>query len=188
MTKAVPYYPLYAANFIACKPFRLMTIEERGLWITIQMECWVSGSVPSDPNELAQYLGCSLQEIQRSLTQKQFSFLEKVGDELKSPALEEQRREFLDRREQQRLGGIKGAKQKKDKHTAEKLAEDVGQPQGIPTGQPKGSLSHLNSASISSSSINSNQLIKKKMTDEEFESWMDGKQDNSDAYFRASRG
>jgi hypothetical protein len=191
MTKAIPYFPLYAANFIASKPFRLMTIEERGLWITMQLECWVNGSLPADQKELAKYLGCSLEEIQRSFTHKQYSFLEKIGNELKSPELEEQRKEFLERREQQRLGGIEGAKRKKNKQTAEKQAEEQGQPQGIPEGQPKGSLSYINSASIKSSSINSNQLTNKDLTDKEFESWMDDAKDAPDItndYLRASRG
>ena len=59
-----------------------MSIEERGLWITIQMECWVNGSVPSGSKELAQYLGATPEEINRSLTEKQFTFLENIGDEL----------------------------------------------------------------------------------------------------------
>lgn len=191
MTKSVPYFPLYAANFIASKPFRLMTIEERGLWITMQLECWVNGSVPANQNELAKYLGCSIEEIQRSFTQKQYSFLEKIGDELKSPELEEQRKEFMERREQQRLGGIKGAKQKKEKQAVEKLIEAQGQPPAPPEGLPKGSLSYINSASIKSSSINSNQLINKKLTDEQFESWMNDAKDAPDItndYLRASRG
>lgn len=168
-----------------------MTIEERGLWITMQLECWVNGSLPADQKELAKYLGCSLEEIQRSFTHKQYSFLEKIGNELKSPELEEQRKEFLERREQQRLGGIEGAKRKKNKQTAEKQAEEQGQPQGIPEGQPKGSLSYINSASIKSSSINSNQLTNKDLTDKEFESWMDDAKDAPDItndYLRASRG
>ena len=191
MTKAVPYFPLYAANFIASKPFRLMTIEERGLWITMQLECWVNGSVPADQKELAKYLGCSIEEIQRSFTQKQYSFLEKIGDELKSPELEEQRKEFMERREQQRLGGIKGAKQKKENKAVEKLIKEQGQPPAQPEGQPKGSLGYVNSASIKLSSINSNQLTKKELSDKEFDAWMDGytnAPDITNDYLRASKG
>jgi len=191
MTKAVPYFPFYAANFIASKPFRLMTIEERGLWITMQMECWVNGTIPADQKELAKYLGCSLEEIQRSFTQKQYSFLEKVGNELKSPSLDEQRKEFMERREQQRLGGIEGAKRKKNKQTTEKQDKEQSPPQGIPEGQPQGSLSYINSASIKSISINSNQITNNKLTDNQFEAWMDDAEDAPDItndYLRASRG
>jgi hypothetical protein len=187
MTRAVPYFPLYAANFIASKPFRLMTIEERGLWITMQLECWVNGSLPADQKELAKYLGCSLEEIQRSFTQKQYSFLEKIGDELKSPELEEQRKEFMERREKQRIGGQEGAKRKKAKQNSESMHSN----EGIPEGQPKGSLVKFKSASIKSSSINSNQLTKKELSDKEFEAWMDDADDAPDIakdYLRASRG
>ena len=133
--RAVPYYPFYAANLIANKQFRLMTIEERGLWITIQMECWVNGSVPSDPRELAKHLGVSHEEVQRSFTQKQLSFLQKIGEEFKSPELEEQRKEFMVRREKQRIGGMEGAKRKKDKQNLENTLNC----EGIPEGQPAGS-------------------------------------------------
>lgn len=193
MTKAVPYFPLYAANFIASKPFRLMTIEERGLWITMQLECWVNGSVPADQKELAKYLGCSIEEIQRSFTQKQYSFLEKIGDELKSPELEEQRKEFMERREQQRLGGIKGAKQKKENQAVEKLIEAQGQPPALPEGQPKGSLSYINSASIKSSSVNSNQLINKGEISDSNKAWLEAAFDETPKimprdYSKESRG
>jgi hypothetical protein len=164
-----------------------MTIEERGLWISIQMECWVNGSVPSDLKELAKYLGVTYEEVQRSFTQKQLSFLQRMGDELKSPELEEQREEFMVRREKQRIGGMEGAKRKKAKQNSENTLNNG----GIPEGQPKGSLVQFNSASIKSSSINSNQLTNKKLTDKEFEDWMDGSKDAPDItneYLRQSRG
>jgi len=152
MTKPVPYYPFYAANLIANRQFRLMTLEERGLWITIQMECWVNGSVPSDSSELAKYLGVTYEEVQRSFTQKQLSFLKRNGTEFQSPELEEQREEFMLRREKQRLGGHEGAKRKKAKQESEGARKGI----GTPKGQPTGSLTYVNS-----NSINSNQLINK---------------------------
>lgn len=152
MTKPVPYYPFYAANLIANKQFRLMTVEERGLWITIQMECWVNGSVPADPIELARYLGISPEEVQRSFTQKQLSFLKRNGTEFQSPELEIQREEFMLRREKQKLGGQEGAKRKKAKQESEGARNGTGTPRGLPTG----SLTYINS-----NLVNSNQLINK---------------------------
>jgi len=181
MTKPVPYYPLYAANFISSKTFRLMSIEERGLWITIQMECWVNGSVPSGSKELAQYLGATPEEINRSLTEKQFTFLENIGGELKSPELEEYRKEFLDRREKQRLGGIDGAKKKKAKQAEARQIKE----QGTPEAQPKGSLVQINS-----NSFNSSQLLKKELMNDEVKSWIKDYENAPEAtsYLKASRG
>ncbi len=186
--KDVPYFPLYAANLMACKPFRMMSIEERGLWITIQMECWVNGSVPSDSKDLAKYLGITNDEIQRSFTQKQFSFLKKVGNELKSPELEEQRKEYMDRREKQRIGGKQGAERKAEKERQRRIKEDSarqGQPQGMPLGQPKGSLDY-----VKSDSFNSNQLVRSEAIDAENKAWVEDYDNAPDAsaYFKSSRG
>ena len=183
--KPVPYFPLYAANILASKPFKMMTIEERGLWITIQMECWVNGSVPSDLKDLAKYLGVGGDEVQRSFTQKQHSFLQKVGSELKSPDLEVQRKEFMDRREKQRIGGIQGAEKKRQKQ-AKEIQAVQGQPQCIPQGQPKGSLDYLNS-----DSFKLNQLVRSEITDAENKAWVDEYEntpDLSNEYLRASKG
>ena len=189
LMKPVPFFPLYAANCLASKPFKMMTIEERGLWITIQMECWVNGSVPSDLKDLAKYLGLGHDEVQRSFTQKQLSFLQKVGVELKSPELEEYRKKYMDNREQQRLGGIEGAKRKAEKERqrlAKELLSRQGQPQGTPEGNPKGSLIQFNS-----NSINSNQLIRSEVSDAENRAWSEAYEnapDASEEYLRASKG
>ena len=186
--KPVPFFPLFAANFLASKPFRMMSIEERGLWITIQMECWVNGSVPSDLKDLAKYLGVGHDEVQRSFTQKQLSFLQKVGDELKSPELEEYRKNYMDNREQKRLGGIEGARRKAEKER-QRLAEEAlsrqGQPQGIPEGEPKGSLVY-----VKSDSIKSNQLVRSKVIDAKNKAWVEDYDNAPDAiaYLKASRG
>jgi hypothetical protein len=186
--KPVPFFPLFAANCLASKPFKMMTVEERGLWITIQMECWVNGSVPSDLKDLAKYLGVDHDEVQRSFTQKQLSFLQKVGDELKSPELEEQRKKYMDSREQKRLGGIEGAKRKAEKERqrlAKELLNRQGQPQGIPEGDPKGSLIQLNS-----NSFKSNQLVRCEAIDAKNKAWVEDYDNAPDAsaYFKASRG
>lgn len=183
--KPVPYFPLYAANFLASKPFRMMSIEERGLWITIQMECWVNGSVPSDLKDLAKYLGFSNDAVERSFTQKQLSFLQKVGGELKSPELEEYRQGYLATREKQRIGGIEGAEKKRQKKSKEALAIQ-NQSQGQPEGQPEGSLDYVNSDSFKSS-----QLLRNEITNLENKAWVDEYDRTPDlpnSYLRASKG
>lgn len=185
--KDVPYFPLYAANLLASTPFRMMSIEERGLWITIQMECWVNGSVPAEPKDLAKFLRITDDEVQRSYTQRQQSFLEKIGNELKSPELELQRKEYMDRREKQRLGGIHGAKRKAEKERQKQAKEVIamqGQPQGIPEGQPKGSLDY-----VKSNLIKSNQLVRSEAIDE-YKAWVEVYDNAPDAfaYLKASKG
>jgi uncharacterized protein YdaU (DUF1376 family) len=184
--KDVPYFPLYAANIIASRNYKLMSLGERGLWITILMECWVNGGVPADFKQMAKILGFPEQEINQFLSDHQTAFFHIENGQYISRELEEYRQGYLVKREKQRLGGIKGAKEKKAK---QKFVEI--ETQGIPEGQPTGSLIQFNSASIKSNSINSNQLAKKKLTDEEFEAWMDDSKDAPDIaneYLRQSRG
>lgn len=167
MTKPVPFFPLYAANFIASKPYRLMNLRERGLWITLYMEFWVNGALPSDVMELSKLLGFSTTEIEQSLSKLQFSFIENINGELVCKELEEYRQGYLERREKQRLGGIVGAEKKKAKQNSLKKVHSNNE-EGIPLGQPKGSLSYLKS-----NSINSTQLINKEEISESNKAWIE---------------
>jgi hypothetical protein len=134
----------------------------------MQMECWVNGAIPTDRNELAKYLGVLVADIERCFTQTQMSFLYEDGSELKSPELEAQRKEYLDRREKQRIGGIDGAKKKKEKQAARRL-DNI---EGTPKGQPKGSLNCINSNQVNSNLSISNQLIDRRLSTQEFKEWV----------------
>ena len=179
MTKAVPYFPLYAANLIASKPYRLMNLEQRGLWISILMECWVNGAAPSNPKDMAKYLGFSNEEISNAFSSLHYSYFEESDNQFVSRELEEYRQSYLDRRELQRLAGIEGAQRKKakqSKEAEERRAE----------GTPKGSLSYINSSSVSS-----NQLINKEDMSEELKGWVNDYEDSPDLtnqYLKASKG
>ena len=180
MIKDVPYFQLYAANFLANREFRLMSLDERGLLISIYVECWVNNNVPVNQAELAKCLGFSELDVSKALTNRIKSFLvEKEGNYI-SPELEGYREKFIEGRRKQSEGGKAGARKKK-----EKLLGWVGEAEGVPEGQPKGSLIQVNS-----SSINSNQLLNKEFASEEIQSWIDDYDGAPEAvaYFKASRG
>jgi hypothetical protein len=141
------------------------------------MECWVNKSVPSDLADMAKILSLTLDEVKIAYTNLQSTFLHEQGGQIISHELEGYRKGYLEIREKQRLGGIKGAKQKKDK--------EKGGGEGIPEGQPKGSLIQVNS-----NSINSNQLLKKEVMDEEVKAWIRDYESAPEAisYSKASRG
>lgn len=190
MPKPVPYFPLYAANFIASKPYRLMTLQERGLWITLYMEFWVNGPLPSDLKELSKLLGFEVNEVKNALSRLQFSFVEQVNGELVCKELEEYRTQFNEKREKQRLGGIVGAQKKKAKNKQEskiELESFVDIPSGSPQGSPKASLDYINS-----SLINSTQLTKASITFDSNKEWLAQFDGNPTAahsdYQKASRG
>src|SRR5687768_12478294 len=108
----LPWFPLFASNMISDRRYRLMTPCEIAMWITILMECWSNGSVPTDPAALAKYLGWSIEDVKAGLTERVLSFFKEVKGELISPQLEKYWGEVLARRAKQSEGGKKGAKLK----------------------------------------------------------------------------
>lgn len=190
--KDVPYFPLYAANIMASRNYKLMSLGERGLWISITLECWVNGGVPADFKQMAKILGFPEQEIAHFFSSYQTTFFHIENDQYVSRELEEYRKGYLATREKQRLAGLETAEKKREKQRLSKeMYAQAGQPIAIPEGQPVGSLVQFKSASIKSSSINSNQLTRKELSDKEFDAWMDDADDApniTNDYLRASRG
>jgi hypothetical protein len=62
-----PAFQEYPASILAERNFRLMSLPERGLLFTIRLECWVNGSVPSLPDELAKYLGLNPTDVDKKI-------------------------------------------------------------------------------------------------------------------------
>lgn len=102
-----PAFQEYPASFLANRDFRLMTLEERGLLMTMRFECWENHNVPSEPSELASYLG--LKQSSVPLTPRVMSFFENHGTSLFCPELEDYRQHIKEIREKQSAGGKKGA-------------------------------------------------------------------------------
>ena len=115
----VPYFPCYASNLLADRNYRTMTLLERGIWISIYLECWPNGGVPEDLKKLSRYFGVDEGLIREGLTSEVLSFFKAKDGLLISPELEDYRVVVLKRRELQRLGGIKGAKNKKPKESSQ---------------------------------------------------------------------
>ena len=177
MIKDVPYFQFYAANFMANREFRLMTLGERGLLISIYVECWVNKNVPIGSAELAKCLGYSELDISNTFTSRVKSFLIEKQSNFISPELEGYREKFMEGRRKQSEGGKAGARKKKEKILTR--VNDV-------EGQPKGSLNQFNS-----NSFNSNQLIKEDFMTDENKQWLEAYEhapDPSISYLRASRG
>ena len=96
--KTSPAYMFYASDTMADRRYREMTLEERGLFLSILNECWVNRSVPSDISRLAKWLSYGKDEIEGSLTSNVLSFFEVKDQDLISPDIERYRKEVLDRR------------------------------------------------------------------------------------------
>lgn len=127
LMKSAPAFMFYASDAIADKRYRLMTLPERGLYLSMLCECWVNRAVPKSPDDLAKWLGYPPGEIRAGLTERVLSFFIEESGELKSPDLERYRKELDERRAKQVSGGKKGAKTKWGK---------ASRGDGLPNGSP----------------------------------------------------
>lgn len=103
-----PAYQEYAANILAQLPFRIMTLQDRGLLYTMRLECWVNKRLPHNHNDLAKVLGLAVAEVADSLAAV-MPFFEVVEDFIVSPELEDYRQHLEERKTKQSEGGKRGA-------------------------------------------------------------------------------
>jgi uncharacterized protein YdaU (DUF1376 family) len=135
MAKNPPAFLLYSANLIADKRYRMMSLAERGLYLSMLAECWSNLCVPADSATMARWLGLEPSEVRMALTERVKSFFLVVNEDLISPDLEDYRETLEIRRNKQSTGGKKGAKRKWGKSSSGNgLAND------LPNGQPNGVL------------------------------------------------
>ena len=66
-SRDAPAYQEYPANFMARIQYRVMSLAERGLLLTLRHECWVNKQVPADPCTLARMLGYEVDEVAAAL-------------------------------------------------------------------------------------------------------------------------
>ena len=135
-----PAFLMYAANILAKREFRGMTFEQRGLWITMILECWPNQEIPNECNHgLANYLGRDGEELTRLLPAVMWYFEER-GEDLFCPTLEKYRDEQDARHKKLKEGGERGADKtnanRKDLKRKEVKA-DSATPTATPTATPQ---------------------------------------------------
>ncbi len=96
-----PAYQEYAADWLARREFRTMTLAQRGLLFTLRFECWANVSVPSDLAALAKILGVDRNELLSLMDDSLRCFFEDDGENLTMPDLEKYRAELTARRDKQ---------------------------------------------------------------------------------------
>lgn len=110
MPAVSPGLMFYASDMIADKRYRCMTLSERGLLISMYAECWVNDSVPSNPEELCKILGYSIDEVEKSLTERIQAYFIKINDDLRAIAVDKYRQEVLANREKKVKSGRAGGR------------------------------------------------------------------------------
>ena len=110
--KCPPAFQMYATDILANKEFRLMTYTERGVFITLLLECWVNGDMPADEKELSKLLNIPSDKIQSELSKHVLFFFKVHDGKISSPELDKYKEELIIRRLKQIEGGKKGQKKK----------------------------------------------------------------------------
>lgn len=151
--RAAPAYQEYASDMLANRGYRLMSLEEKGLFDLLRRECWVNGSTPSAPDKLALYLGLPIDQIQTSLTRTVLGFFAIENGELISPELNAYRQVLKDRAERQAEGGSNGGKKTQSKIKAQL------------EGSLEGSVKVLSRDELSRIEKNKDELVLKKSSE-----------------------
>jgi hypothetical protein len=180
--RPAPAFQEYASDFLAKREFRMMSLSERGLLMTMRFECWVNKFVPSDRSELAVMFGISDQDVQAYLTPRVLSFFKKVGTDLICIELEAYRENREATHNAQSKGGQKGGKATQEKNR-----------------QAKANLEGKLEAKVkplSRDELNRDEVSREELTNEgsleEHKEWLDGFENGtstqSNLYYAQSRG
>jgi hypothetical protein len=130
--REAPAYQEYASSLMARIEYRVMSMEARGLFVSMRLECWVNGSVPSVPAMLARVLGYPVEQIERTLPEVG-AFVSEEGGALRCPELDDYRAHLQDRRDKQAAGGRAGAA----KTNSARTGSAPSRPSGRATGKPR---------------------------------------------------
>ena len=90
-----------------------MSLDERGLLMSMRWRCWTHNEIPRTPELLAPLIGIPADQIQVSLTGKVLGFFaptEEHSDRLNCPELEDYRLEMMAKRDSNRKNGAKGGR------------------------------------------------------------------------------
>ena len=108
--RRAPAYQEYAADLLANTHYRLMTLEEKGLFHLLRNECWVNDRIPANIDELSTYLGIDMAKIASALTPRIMAFFNLKDGFLTSPELNDYRTYLAERSNKLSSAGAKGGK------------------------------------------------------------------------------
>lgn len=103
-----PAFQMYSSDRLADRQFKMMTLAERGLLHTLELEMWVNRSVPVDVSAMARILGLDAGEVAEALSERVLARFTQSGDDLSSPDLEAYRQKLEEHHRKKSEGGKKG--------------------------------------------------------------------------------
>ena len=75
-----PHFPFYPKDFLSDEHVQVMTMTERGIYISLLCLCWTEGSIPDDPLRAAKICGSTLKEMKTSWRAIRDRFLPDLED------------------------------------------------------------------------------------------------------------
>ena len=180
--RPAPAFQEYASDLLAKREFRLMTFGEKGLLMTMRLECWVNKCVPSERSELAMMFGSTEHEINIHLTSNVLRFFRPEGANLICPELEAYRQNQEARKAALSEGGRNGGKATQDKNRHSKAMLE---------GSLEAKVKPLSRDELNRDEVRREEFFNKGNL-EEHEEWLNEfegrKSTTSNSYFEQSRG
>lgn len=112
-----PAFQFYPKDFLSDSNVLRMSMEARGIYITLLSLAWLDGAVPVDPTELARLVNLPDKQFAKVWPSIRVCFQERDG-QLVQPRLEAERAKQADFRRRQSDRGSRGADQRWRKHDA----------------------------------------------------------------------
>lgn len=184
-----PAYQEYAATILAQLPFRTMTLQDRGLFYTMRLECWVNVRLPNNQDDLAKVLGLPIAEVTTSIAAV-MPFFKVVDGFIFSPELEDYRTHLAERKLKQSQGGKRGSAITNSKrNNAAKTIDD--NDSSIASSKSQLPLQGRSKSSVQPNTLkpSQNQPLKKEVIDDPFvKDYEAAEQCTASDYAKASGG
>lgn len=153
------YFAFYPADWLTDERVRLMTLQQRGLYVELLCYQWREGSLPADPETLAKILGIQ-PKVFATLWDDRLAgcFSPSSASRLVNPRLENERKRAQKKHRERVSSGRKGGKAKKAKTWQQGTLEGVETPssakaQPLPKGKATLKQSESESESPSESAL-----------------------------------
>ena len=110
-----PSFQEYPLDWLGNRDWRSLSLAQKGLVQAMRFECWVSGDVPANVDDLSACVGVSSSELAQILTTKVTRYFTKKGDVFVCESLDKYKSYLIDRREKLSEAGRKGGKKTQSK-------------------------------------------------------------------------
>jgi hypothetical protein len=125
-----PAYQEYPSDLLANEHYKLMDLDERGLFHTLRHYCWVNESIPANESLLAELLNLTESYLDKTFSHRVRNFFCKSDTDpsrLISPELNDYKQGLIEksrrRAEAGKIGGLKSVESRvRDRATLESAA------------------------------------------------------------------